>query len=69
MYNHLNDLDILMLAALAPFVFVVKSEVRRWPVFGWFARWAGTIFVNRSKPSQAAQSADEVAAALRAGGV
>jgi len=65
--NHLSYLDVLVLAALTPSSFVAKSEVRHWPVFGWFARLAGTIFVNRNKPSQAAQSADEMAVALRDG--
>ena len=48
-------------------LFVAKGEVRHWPVFGWFTRRAGTIFVHRSKPSRAAQSADEIAIALRNG--
>jgi 1-acyl-sn-glycerol-3-phosphate acyltransferase len=65
--NHLSYLDVLMLAALNPSLFVAKSEVKNWPVFGWFARLAGTIFVNRNKPSQAVQSADEIAVALRNG--
>lgn len=65
--NHLSYIDVLVLAALTPSLFVAKSEVRQWPVFGWFARLAGTVFVNRSKPSQAAQSADEIAVALRNG--
>src|SRR5262245_2622629 len=54
--NHLSYLDVLILAALNPSSFVAKSEVRHWPMFGWFARLAGTIFVERNKPSQAAQS-------------
>lgn len=65
--NHLSYLDVLVLASLTPSLFVAKSEVQHWPVFGWFARLAGTIFVNRRKPSQAAQSADEIAVALRNG--
>ena len=65
--NHLSYLDILVLASLTPCVFVAKSDVRQWPVFGWFARLAGTVFVNREKRSQAAQSADEIAAALKTG--
>jgi len=65
--NHLSYLDILVLAGLTPSLFVAKSEVRYWPVFGWFARLAGTIFVNRSQPSQTAKSADEIATALRNG--
>lgn len=65
--NHLSYLDVLVLAAIAPSQFVAKSEVMNWPIFGWFARLAGTIFVNRSKPSQTAQSAREIAIALRGG--
>ena len=65
--NHLSYLDVLVLAALSPSLFVAKREVRHWPVFGWFARLAGTIFVDRGKPSQAAQSAAEIAVALRDG--
>ncbi len=65
--NHLSYLDILVLAALAPCVFVAKSEVKRWPVFGWFARLAGTIFVERNKRSHAAQSAEEIGSALADG--
>jgi 1-acyl-sn-glycerol-3-phosphate acyltransferase len=65
--NHLSYLDILVLASLAPCLFVAKSEVKHWPVFGWFARLAGTIFVRRERRSQAAQSASDVEAALRTG--
>jgi len=65
--NHLGYLDVIVLAALSPCVFVAKCEVRRWPVFGWLARLAGTVFVHREKRTQAAQSADEIEAALRTG--
>ncbi len=47
--NHLSYLDILVLSALTPSVFVAKREVKRWPVFGWFARLAGTLFVDRER--------------------
>jgi 1-acyl-sn-glycerol-3-phosphate acyltransferase len=63
--NHLSYVDILVLAALTPCRFVAKSEVRKWPVFGWFARLAGTIFVERNKRLQAARAADEIRVALR----
>jgi 1-acyl-sn-glycerol-3-phosphate acyltransferase len=65
--NHLSYLDVLVLAALTPSRFVAKSEVRNWPVFGWFACLAGTIFVERNKRSQVARSAEEMAAALQQG--
>src|SRR5262245_19749913 len=32
--NHLSYLDIILLAALRPCVFVSKAEVRGWPIFG-----------------------------------
>src|SRR5262249_22692599 len=65
--NHLSYFDVLILAAITPSEFVAKSEVRKWPVFGWFARLAGTIFVERDKRSHTAQSAAEIASALADG--
>jgi 1-acyl-sn-glycerol-3-phosphate acyltransferase len=65
--NHLSYLDILVVAALGPSRFVAKSEVKRWPVFGWFARLAGTIFVDRNKRVQAARSTEELTSALGEG--
>ena len=53
--NHLSYLDILVLGATTPCVFVSKCEVRRWPVFGWFASLAGTLFLRREKRSDAAR--------------
>jgi len=58
--NHLSYLDIVVLGASAPTVFVAKREVAGWPVFGWFARLAGTVFVNRESRSQVGQVAGEI---------
>ncbi|HTW50126.1 MAG TPA: lysophospholipid acyltransferase family protein [Acidobacteriaceae bacterium] len=55
--NHLSYLDIPVFAAAMPCVFVAKREVRNWPVFGFFARCSGTIFIDR----QSRASTDEVA--------
>lgn len=65
--NHLSYLDILLLSSLRPCVFVAKSEVRAWPIFGWFARMAGTIFVNRSNRRDTARASEAIRAALRNG--
>ena len=67
--NHLSYLDILVLSALAPCVFVAKREVKHWPVFGWFAKLAGTVFVHREQRAQAFQTVDEIEAALQTGAV
>ena len=45
--NHLSYLDILLYAAIRPFVMVAKSEVRGWPGIGWLTRQAGTVYVVR----------------------
>lgn len=47
--NHLGYLDIVVMGAVAPMVFVSKSEVRAWPVFGWMSCRAGTLYVDRAR--------------------
>ncbi|WP_232767190.1 lysophospholipid acyltransferase family protein [Geminisphaera colitermitum] len=66
--NHLGYLDILVLAADRPVIFVAKSEVRGWPVLGWLAGMAGTLFVDRARRGDVARVAEEMTEAL-AGGV
>lgn len=65
--NHLSYLDILVLASCTPAVFVAKREVKYWPILGWFASLAGTIFVNREKRTQVGQFTDEIQTALNRG--
>lgn len=47
--NHVSWLDIPVLGALEPTRFVSKSEVRHWPIAGWFAVACGTFFIRRGK--------------------
>lgn len=47
--NHLGYVDILVLLRVCPGVFVAKAEVARWPVLGFLARFAGTLFVDRER--------------------
>ena len=65
--NHSSWLDILVLNAQAPLVFVAKSEVASWPGIGWLARAMGTLFVRREARGQAAAQAKAVAERLEAG--
>lgn len=46
--NHLTHFDIPVLASRQPMQFVAKAEISKWPLFGWLALLAGTIYVNRS---------------------
>lgn len=65
--NHLSYLDIVLLASITPCVFVSKSEVRHWPVFGWFASLAGTVFVRRTVHSSLKHAVDGVREAIDSG--
>ena len=45
--NHVSWLDIFVINSLLPCRFVAKSEIREWPVLGWLADRAGTVFLAR----------------------
>jgi 1-acyl-sn-glycerol-3-phosphate acyltransferase len=62
--NHLSYLDILLYAAAAPCFFIAKSEVGKWPYFGWAARAGGTIFLERGSLAGARLVANQIAARL-----
>jgi 1-acyl-sn-glycerol-3-phosphate acyltransferase len=65
--NHLSYLDILVLASLAPAVFVSKREVRSWPVMGLLAQLGGTVFVDRERRTQVGNVNGEIQNALDGG--
>ena len=45
--NHVSWLDIFVLNSLYPCRFVAKAEIRKWPLLGWLAAGAGTVFIAR----------------------
>jgi lyso-ornithine lipid O-acyltransferase len=51
--NHQSYIDILVLAALHPCVFVSKAEIAKWPVVGWMTTMAGTLYVHRGRGGSA----------------
>lgn len=65
--NHVSYMDILVLSALAPTVFVAKSEVKGWPLFGWFARMAGTLFIRRQVRADVVRVGEQLAPVMAAG--
>lgn len=65
--NHLSYLDILFYASQLPCIFVSKSEVRSWPMFGILARCGGTIFIERGRASVLDSISRRVHEALDAG--
>jgi 1-acyl-sn-glycerol-3-phosphate acyltransferase len=67
--NHLGYLDVLVLAAVQPCVFVAKTDVRHWPVLGLLARLAGTLFVRRDQRTDVARLNAALAHPLNNGAV
>lgn len=45
--NHVSWLDIFVINTVFPSRFVAKSEIRGWPILGWLADKAGTVFISR----------------------
>jgi 1-acyl-sn-glycerol-3-phosphate acyltransferase len=65
--NHLSYLDVLVIAAITPAVFVSKSEVRSWPLFGWLASLGGTLFIERARRTHVGVVNQEIESALADG--
>ena len=45
--NHISWLDIMVLGATMQTGFLSKDDVAKWPVIGWLASRAGTLFIKR----------------------
>lgn len=49
--NHLSYLDGMVASSLSPLVFIGRSDLKSWPLFGTLSSLSDTIFVNRVDPS------------------
>jgi 1-acyl-sn-glycerol-3-phosphate acyltransferase len=67
--NHLSYLDIVVLSSIQPCVFVAKRDVASWPLFGWLAHAAGTIFVDREQRFSRGKAVDVISDAIAGGSV
>ena len=65
--NHISWIDIYAINAVAPSVFVAKSEIAAWPVVGWLAKKSDTIFIERGSHRHAQHVAHDMAQRLKAG--
>lgn len=45
--NHISWLDIPTIGSVIPTFFLSKEEIAHWPVIGWLARSANTLFIKR----------------------
>src|SRR5947199_2114057 len=65
--NHLSYLDVAVLSSIGRWVFVAKRDVAAWPLFGWLAHAAGTIFVGRERSLASVDVVDRVREAIAGG--
>ncbi|MDT9120827.1 lysophospholipid acyltransferase family protein, partial [Escherichia coli] len=59
--NHVSWLDIPLLGGQTEITFLSKSEVKNWPVIGWLADRAGTLFIERGKRDGAKGASEQIA--------
>jgi 1-acyl-sn-glycerol-3-phosphate acyltransferase len=65
--NHMSYVDVLVIASLAPVVFVTSIELRNTPLLGQLARLSGSLFVERRKASGLKQEIDAITDVLTQG--
>jgi len=65
--NHLSYVDVLVIASLAPSVFVTSIELRNTLLLGQLARLSGSLFVERRKAAGLRQEIDAITAVLNQG--
>ena len=63
--NHVSWLDILVIQSISDVAFVAKSEVSKWPIFGFLAKIAETIFIDRRIMAAQGQQLDLLRAIQR----
>jgi 1-acyl-sn-glycerol-3-phosphate acyltransferase len=65
--NHVSWVDIVVLAAVSPMVFVAKREVASWPLIGAAAKVQRVVFVDRTRRQQTPETNREIAHRLKDG--
>jgi lyso-ornithine lipid O-acyltransferase len=65
--NHTSWLDIPVISAVTPVVFVAKREVATWPLFGLLARLQRSVFVDRARRHKVDEVNAEIAERLAEG--
>lgn len=64
--NHISPFDITALGSVLPVRFLSKAEVKSWPLLGWLATRAGTLYIERGGRQAANKANQAMAEALSA---
>ncbi len=62
--NHISSFDIPALGSVLPVRFLSKIEVKSWPLMGWLATRAGTLYIERGSREAAVKTNEIMAEAL-----
>jgi len=65
--NHISWTDIVVLGASADVNFIAKADMIKWPVIGWLCTLQRTLFVDRSRPRQSGEQANEIGSRIASG--
>ncbi len=66
--NHTSYFDILLLASRVTAVYVSRADVSSWPIVGFLARIAGTLFIDRRNKKDVLRINELIATIHSAGG-
>lgn len=65
--NHLGYLDGLILGSILRIIYVSKSQVKKWPVFGWMASVSETVFIDRQRKTKTSDYITKAEGLLKSG--
>lgn len=54
--NHISWIDIFVVNAFAPCIFIAKAEIAKWPLIGTLVARSGTIFIERKRRQAVVQA-------------
>jgi len=63
--NHITWLDILIIGQIIPAHFLAMIEVKSWPIVGWLATRAGTLYISRGNKIAATTAIEDVGQILK----
>jgi 1-acyl-sn-glycerol-3-phosphate acyltransferase len=65
--NHVSWLDIHAINSVRTVRFIAMAEIRNWPIFGWLAAQANTLFTDRARRHDARRMVEITTQSLCAG--
>ena len=65
--NHVSYVDVLVIASLMPSVFITSVELKQTALLGMLARFGGSLFIERRKPSYLKREIAEISRLLEDG--